>query len=736
MRKEVSAHFGVLLAASLLFGCAAPNGTATATISSNRPSTQNPVLSRPARQAVSQFEKLVAAKKFEDAEAQFDSIILNFGMSLTNFGVLTNSAAAQLASYLNEQYAGRLRSVGGEVAALSDAPPTSQWPTIKKSLGAARDLIEEYSKHKVLAAEEARSTEFGALSSAYAKETAALQSRAVDEFWAYEKSGESNFFDQYPTELVRSDFFSSPAFLGSTSGRTFADLRKLVNAHREIRLTPIAYASISDAAFDLIPDAVDPKRPQPRPSPVEILNAFIDDGFTLDAVPNGIDIVSTTSAQSGEFSVDAGVEGPRPIRSVNLNTIRETATRFNGRVRVVVVPYQTTLSRRVESTDTVHSTFLAGYQSQPNPAYTTALIEAQTAQQAAIAAQYNTSITANNPYAGGFAALGAAIGQIGAAQRYQEAMQRLQNTPQTIQTAVHSDYTFSRTKVSVSKQARLNFIVTAKGDTAAYVLGFDFGTSKSFDIASGLNPKDDRYTSGFSSDQDLANFSSQSVAVSKKQVIDAVVAGANLKKHATFELALAAATAVSIPVSTPTKDLEKIRLPEAGSDVLKSIVVVQTGDGMGAGFYVRDNIILTNQHVVSGAGTVTLKFSDGSQTQAQVVVTDPRVDLAALRVTKTAKPLALFTGRELPLGGSLIAVGHPKGLLFSVTRGVVSGVRDIQDVRYVQTDAPINPGNSGGPVIINGEVAGISDWKRTDSEGIGFAIHFSEVRGFLAKFGL
>ena len=95
------------------------------------------------------------------------------------------------------------------------------------------------------------------------------------------------------------------------------------------------------------------------------------------------------------------------------------------------------------------------------------------------------------------------------------------------------------------------------------------------------------------------------------------------------------------------------------------------------------------------------------------------------------------------MGETVIAVGHPKGLEFSVTRGIISALREIDSttapggkkILFVQTDAAINPGNSGGPLYLKDSVIGVNTQKlaAVNVQGLGFAVHYSEVLTFLRE---
>ena len=151
--------------------------------------------------------------------------------------------------------------------------------------------------------------------------------------------------------------------------------------------------------------------------------------------------------------------------------------------------------------------------------------------------------------------------------------------------------------------------------------------------------------------------------------------------------------------------------------------------------------ILTNNHVVEGASEINVSFSDGREVRARIVGTDPRTDLAVLRVDGGALPYAVMgDSNSLEVGDVVLAIGSPFGLGQTVTMGIVSaigrgniGIVDYED--FIQTDAAINPGNSGGALVnTRGELVGINTAILSRSggyQGIGFAIPSDMVREVL-----
>ena len=152
----------------------------------------------------------------------------------------------------------------------------------------------------------------------------------------------------------------------------------------------------------------------------------------------------------------------------------------------------------------------------------------------------------------------------------------------------------------------------------------------------------------------------------------------------------------------------------------------------------EDGYIITNNHVVDGAQSVSVQLSDGTSLDAKIIGTDEQTDLAVIKIEGSDFPAAVMgNSDEVVLGESVVAIGNPAGLSGSVTNGIVSGLnRQIRsdatgfDMNCIQTNAAISPGNSGGALVnMYGQVIGITSSKYVSSsyEGLGFAITINEV---------
>src|SRR5438309_8551245 len=166
-------------------------------------------------------------------------------------------------------------------------------------------------------------------------------------------------------------------------------------------------------------------------------------------------------------------------------------------------------------------------------------------------------------------------------------------------------------------------------------------------------------------------------------------------------------------------------------------------EGQGSGFVIdKEGHILTNYHVIAEARQVEVTMHNRKKYKATVVGTDPPHDLAVIQIKATdLVPAVLGDSRNLQVGQKVYAIGNPFGLAGTMTRGIVSSIRPVQEPdgmqsdEAIQTDAAINPGNSGGPLLNwHGEVIGINTMIASNvgqSAGIGFAIPVNTAKAVL-----
>ena len=157
------------------------------------------------------------------------------------------------------------------------------------------------------------------------------------------------------------------------------------------------------------------------------------------------------------------------------------------------------------------------------------------------------------------------------------------------------------------------------------------------------------------------------------------------------------------------------------------VIQIATPYSKGTGFYIKDShLIVTNEHVVRGNKEVVIDNSQFARQLTGVLFVDAMHDLAFLAVPKTVTIPTIKLGdlAKVKEGDHAIAIGHPFGLKYTTTQGIISSTHHQQnDITYLQHDAALNPGNSGGPLLnMSGEVIGVNTFMIRDGENIGFSL--------------
>lgn len=173
-------------------------------------------------------------------------------------------------------------------------------------------------------------------------------------------------------------------------------------------------------------------------------------------------------------------------------------------------------------------------------------------------------------------------------------------------------------------------------------------------------------------------------------------------------------------------------------DAIKSVVTIRTNSGQGTGFIIdNEGYIVTNAHVLAdqfgklASGIKAITYEQDI-IGAEFIGYDSNFDIALLQIPGDYNSLKLADSDDIQIGESVIAIGNPLGLQFSVTKGIVSNIHQIGPTginAYIQTDAALNPGNSGGPLINKqGKVIGINNFKIKETEGMGFALESNYIK--------
>lgn len=175
----------------------------------------------------------------------------------------------------------------------------------------------------------------------------------------------------------------------------------------------------------------------------------------------------------------------------------------------------------------------------------------------------------------------------------------------------------------------------------------------------------------------------------------------------------------------------------------QAVIRIEAGRALGAGVIIDDRgYAVTNAHVVAESTVVVVTTSAGASTAGRVAYADPELDLAIVALAPidvSWSSMMLHDGAAPRIGSDVYVIGHPVGLGWSVSRGIISGYREAGELStspLIQTDAAISPGNSGGPLVnSDGHIVGIVVSKLAGgrTENVAFGIPVSIVRKFVAE---
>ena len=165
-------------------------------------------------------------------------------------------------------------------------------------------------------------------------------------------------------------------------------------------------------------------------------------------------------------------------------------------------------------------------------------------------------------------------------------------------------------------------------------------------------------------------------------------------------------------------------------NTVSSTVTIETDIGLGSGFFVNENVIATNYHVIEGA-TEAYCYTNNSSTKYKIegyLAVDKSGDLILLKVEGLNRTALKLASGSISPGQKVYVIGSPKGLPATISDGIVSGLRDFEGYKLIQITAPISPGSSGGPVLnANGELIGVSVGQFKDGQNLNFAIPKSNL---------
>ena len=466
------------------------------------------------------------------------------------------------------------------------------------------------------------------------------------------------------------------------------------------------------------------------------------EGYKPQQIPGIHPKAIVVTKGGGAYNVEFSLDSERLLEAVPMK-LKEAKSYIKKHSKEGIAAIQLapgTFKREVTEQSKVSSKYIIDYLVEQNPAYYAAQLDYQRALN-----NYNRTVAQNSASTttGGNAWAGALIGGLSglsnglAQQKIINARNRLAQISPTRKIPQYKSYEYDKMTVSVNKH--VPYSVYHIKDKKVQQWKGAFTEDRSFTIV--YNKKAEDSGSSYSShntEADVENYEKAGVFISGKDVTKLLVSKAKPVRVDNSYAYLNPPTkkkskAISKKTKATKSKIEKL---------MESVVAIQNNgnDTIGTGFFIKDNLILTNRHVIDGKTLVTIHTKSGKKLLGKVINVHHDIDLALVKVDYSGKPVTFYNSRVSP-GSDVLAIGNPVGLEYSLTKGVVSSVRIREDDDrplaekhlYIQTDVAINPGNSGGPLFLNGKVVGVNTWKLVakDIEGIGFAIHYDEVLKYL-----
>lgn len=651
----------------------------------------------------------------------------------------------QLAAKVNAKYEADIQPLRATLQgyAAMDVLPETSWKALKSVLEEVGKKVDAYNNIELIARIKAKSAVMAELVSMADKIRSQLAIQAKDMFLAYDWYSSVSFYDVYPGNQDAKAIFTeaSPVIRDKVCA---VEPAKLV-AFKKTYEASIP-AELNDALMTCYLNGVTKSGlasgKRGLAGMLSTLSKAKEAGFQVKNMPGAklafIQVTSKTLLSEGaiEFPAEITVDLPFDSSTAEL----DTALSSNADFLVVFDVANASTQRRIQKREEQESKVLARMDRVPNNDYESARMKVNEAQ--------NGLNNAQSQYAqglGGALVKAVAVGMWSG--RLKESQETFAKTQSYKEAPYYEPYKYASANVDVRKVMTVNYYVIDKQDRNYYKGTFDVSDSRSFHVAYNINDKDpdkSSLLSRFDREEDLEKFEKAGVSVKLSALVDSYV------KNPGAAVALGSLESLrSKMLVDKNKALAQNKSNKFDARPLNDprfdsvVVIINLKGGLGTGVYVKPDLVLTNYHVIEGVKFVELKLYNGMETFGKVVKSDVRLDLALIKVETRGKPVDFYTGNTIDVGSTVEAIGHPNGLRFSITRGVISALRKLpsiyatggKEVLFIQTDAAINPGNSGGPLFLGNKVIGINDQKlvKAGLEGLGFSIHYSEVDNFMRE---
>lgn len=680
------------------------------------------------------LEELVGAGRHAEAAALFDAEAAWFDdkRRVRYWPQLTATAAA-----LNREATPRLTAAQSAIRAAQAG--SAGWPALKDALGSADSALAGYDRYGLLKLRELRL----ALADEVRNELAAIREKLKQDapaaFAAFDHFRGESFLSAYPLALDGESFVASnlPALDPRLERASTADIARFAKTY-ESSLNAESRARLGAHFVRSHLRQSGAGRNADLRTTLAAVRAAEEAGLKATASDlriGFIEVTSKTLLKQGQIAFPAQVDVDMPFETGKFELDKALSNPIADTAQYLIV-FDVALakaSRRVTGTDKTKSRVLAGHRRELNPNYDAAQLNVM---------QANTEL-ANSRLMGGLIGL---IAQIKAGERADQARAQLSNTPRYLDVPVYEEYQFDRARISAARILTVHYYVIDRNAGTYFKSTFDVTEEQQFRISYNVHERDPERASHLAqgqSEDDLARWEDAPMAVKLSQLVEHYLKNADQARKLPSLTALREEMVRDKNVALARYEANTFKGTTQSDSRFDSVVAIYTPGGMGSGFFVSPDIVMTNHHVIEGAQYVELKMHGGQETFGRVIATDPHRDLALVRVQARGKPVRFYARNDLDLGSTIEVIGHPQRLEFSITRGVVSAVRPYKSINIpgarnvllVQTDAATSQGNSGGPWFLKDEVVAVTSWGREGrgAQNLNFGVHYSEALEFMRE---
>jgi serine protease Do len=626
------------------------------------------------------------------------------------------------------------------------------WPEMRNALARARAVLEEAAQHRVLTAQKLRPAVLERLAAQDRNLRFQITADAPEMLADYPLlSAEKSFFEVYPVKIDAAKAFGDDALNFWRKRLKDAASPEILHAFDLYggSLPAAVQEAMGEAYYLSIMRSERERGAMSLAAALAAAKTVRKTGMPLAAAPGArvvfVNVTSRTLLRKGLLDFPVSIDNDTPFETSRGSMRRLFAgnATLDADFYVLVDTASTRSERTIYKKQTRLSEFLSGVQTVENRRYIEERDRVLRLRQKYDSAG-DHALFASDP----FVQLFGAVSQSRLDDDLEKAEERLKNTPMYVEKEVYSEYAYPVFDLEVVKLATVNYYVVDVRAKRYFKDVFDLRESQSFSVAYGVNPKDPHrrdILAGKETEEDVTDFEDAPVHVPLSAILEQFASQPGKGKPLVSLASLADQIFADRNRAVELAKKTRVFTGDEGSDErFKAVVYVSLPRSLGSGFYVRDDVVMTNYHVVEESDFVEIRLYDGAETFGKVIAKDIQHDLALIKVQARRKPLKFYSGNSLPLGATAEVIGNPEGFKFSISRGVISAVRRdtppmaMQSGKnlYIQTDAAINPGNSGGPLFLGDAVIGVVDFVIRESEGLNFAIHYSDALAFMKKSGI